>query len=563
MLVPMRPTALYADALRHMRARQLLHRARRLVPARVLAAGLRDRSPTGWHPLAAGLGVDPAPQSGPPADPARTGAFDALGRTRAFADTAEFWQPGQDGLLFAFGLHAFGELARYAAGPEEPEHDAFWARVLESWLARHDRPDEPAWHPYPTSGRVIAWCAALSRGGWPPALQSRMLGSLTRQAALLRRCVEHDIGGNHVLRNATALLIAGVCLDERAHERQALRLLDRELAAQVLADGGHEERSTAYHRAVLADLGDARTLLQRAGRPVPERLARALESMRDWESALRGPDGALPLLNDAWEGPAVAVAREDATTVLWPSGYVVLRHGADQAVLDVGPPAPAHLPPHAHADLLSFVLWADGLRLIVDPGSYAYTGPARRRFRATASHNTVAVDGTDQFELWGDFRAAFMPQVARPQVRTDGDVTVVTQHHDGYGRLPDPVTHERTFVWLPGDGLVIIDVLRCAQAHVAGSRLHLAPGISGAGGRIGPLAVRALREDTQVSVVAGEYAPYLGACQAIDVLEQKLRAEPGALFGWALLRDGTQASLDGGLLRVQRAVGERFELDLI
>jgi uncharacterized heparinase superfamily protein len=219
------------------------------------------------------------------------------------------------------------------------------------------QPAEPGWHPYPLSGRIIAWCAALSAGGWPASLQQRMLASLVRQTQVLRRSVEHDIGGNHVLRNAVALTFAGACLGDPALERRALALLRRELRSQLLPDGGHEERSTAYHRAIRADLEAAAALQARAHGSAPRWLVDARERMRAWEQKLRGPDGRLPLLNDAWEGPAEEVApRREAVSVLRQSGYVVLRHDGDQLVADAGPISPAHLPPHGHADVLSFVL---------------------------------------------------------------------------------------------------------------------------------------------------------------------------------------------------------------
>jgi uncharacterized heparinase superfamily protein len=371
--------------------------------------------------------------------PEHRGSFTFVGASRTFSDEPEFWRTGEHGLLFAFHLHGFAGLARYAAGPRAASSDAFWATVAGSWLSHAGEPSRPGWHPYPLSGRIMAWCAALSAGGWPAALEQRMLASLERQTQVLRRSVEHDIGGNHVLRNATALVFAGVCLADARLERRALTLLRRELRAQLLADGGHEERSTAYHRAVRGDVNDVAVLLTRAHGSNPGWLEEARSRMVAWEHAMRGPDGTLPLLNDAWEGPAEPVARDrDRATILHESGYVVLRHAEDQLIIDAGRVAPPHLPPHAHADVLSFVLWADGRPLIVDPGTFAYTGPQRALFRGTAAHNTVEVDASDQCDLWGDFRAAFMPRVVRLDVDRCGDRLWSSPATTGIGGLPTP-----------------------------------------------------------------------------------------------------------------------------
>ena len=105
--------ARYAYWVRHARARQLLARPRRLVPPRLLAAGLRDAPDVEIRALAAGLGVDPAPQSGPTPPPHETGSFEAYGTVRRFGDD-RFWRDDADGLLFLFHLHGFARLAEYA-----------------------------------------------------------------------------------------------------------------------------------------------------------------------------------------------------------------------------------------------------------------------------------------------------------------------------------------------------------------------------------------------------------------------------------------------------------------
>ena len=139
----------------------------------------------------------------------------------------------------------------------------------------------------------------------------------------------------------------------------------------------------------------------------------------------------------------------------------VLRHGGDQAILDVGPLCPPHLPPHAHADALSFVLWADAMPLVSDPGSFTYAGPEREAFRSTAAHATLEVDGANQCDFWGAFRAAHLPRVRRLRLEHSPEATVVTAEHDGFRRLADPVMHRRTFCWLPGWGIVVADRLVC------------------------------------------------------------------------------------------------------
>ena len=556
-LAPMRTTRLplYVDAVRHMRGRQLVGRSRRLVPASVLAAGLRAPADVAFTRHAAGLGADHAPQFGPLPDPAEERAFVALGHRRS-APRDDLWRPGPEGLLFMFHLHGFGPLAAYAAGTRSPAHDQFWATVVESWLDTQSHPAAPAWHPYPTSLRLIAWCSAVGAvDSWSSSLRERLANEIARQARYLRRAVEHDIGGNHVLKNATALVFAGVTVPASGVRDTGLRLLRRELARQILGDGGHEERSTSYHREVNNDLRDVAELLARADVDVPDWLTAASQATAAWQAVLIGPDGRLPMLNDAWESGSLETTAgdRDAVTTLGESGYVILAHGRDQALLDCGPLCPRHLPAHAHADALSFVLWMDGRLIIADPGSYTYSGPERARFRRTAAHATVEVDGVDQCVFWGDFRASFLPHTEPPRIREQDGVIVVESSHDGYRRLSDPVVHHRAFVWIPGLGLVIVDRLVCEEPHSARSSLPLSPGLKLMSGSIAGVEVSPLAPGGHVVEGGSLYSPNLGHLIPTRSVVEERTVRPGEVFGWRLLRVAADVELVGNdVLEIRR-----------
>ena len=554
---------LYVDAVSHMRPDQLWGRLRRIVPVALLVLPTRAAPP--WGPRARGVGVREAPQSGPTPPPHEERTFTAVGAQRTF-NVPRFWTDGADGMLFLFHLHGFGALAAYANGVRTASGDAFWADVVASWLTANAAPSLPAWHPFPTSGRIIAWCAALSAiERWPRPLRDAVAESLWRQAGYLRRAVEHDIGGNHVLHNGTALVTAGSLFPTTDLLPHGVALLEHELDRQLLGDGGHEERSTSYHREVTEQVADVIELVARDGRLDPVRLEASLARGSAWQAAIAGPDGRLPLLNDAWDGPPVARDGSDLN-VLAESGYIVARHGSDQLVFDAGPVCPPHLPPHAHADVLSFVLWLDGRPLIVDPGSYAYSGPWRNSFRATAAHNTVEVDGRDQCRFWGDFRAAYHPRVRRLPVRRENGLLVLGGRHDGYRTLAAPVLHERRIVWWPARGLVLVDRLSGRGRHRVRSPLHLAPEIEPSGASAGPVQIRPLSGGLDVAYKEGRYAPYIGTLRRSVVIEQIGDVEPEVPFGWSLLRPAAEARLEGDVLTLTcpdeaaRTVAMRWEL---
>lgn len=539
---------LYLDAARSVQVRQLFARVRRGMPPSLLARGAGKPPP--WQAVASGLGVDRAPQSGPLPPPHEHGHFSGYGSACDFpAD--DFWTNGSDGLLFLFHLHGFAPLAEYAAGSRNEQGDAFWATVVTDWLSHNAKPQLPAWHPYPLSSRITAWTAALAQlDDWPEQLRNDVAAAIWQQAHFLRRRIEHDIGGNHVLKNATGLIFAGSLFPRSSHSDlldTGLALLHSEIPKQFLDDGGHIERSSSYHRSIADELSDIAELLARCDRTVPTWLSETVARAQQWQRALAGPGRRLPLLNDAWEGPPLTTAAlTDPITRLEPSGYTVLRHQDDQLIFDTGPLAPRHLPPHAHADALAFVLWADGRPLLVDPGSYLYTGEWRDRFRGTTAHNTVTVDEHDQCQFWGDFRAAFLPDVESDEPELVDGATVLRGCHNGYRRLPDPVTHRRTVIWLPGEGVVVVDVLEAKRQHSVRSSLQLAPGVTiSESGRLGPFTLATLDKNEHYEPSQAWYAPYLGTKVESTSVSSTRTVDPKQLFGLSLLRTGKATLNDG------------------
>ena len=70
-------------------------------------------------------------------------------------------------------------------------------------------------------------------------------------------------------------------------------------------------------------------------------------------------------------------------------------HRNSQLFIDAGPQG-ALTAGHGHADALSIQLITDGRPILIDPGTFCYVCPERDRFRGTAAHNTLQVDGRDQ-----------------------------------------------------------------------------------------------------------------------------------------------------------------------
>ena len=377
-------------------------------------------------------------------------------------------------------------------------HDFLWSlgfadarRTALHWIEHH-RPGrrQVGWEPYPTSLRLANWCAlflgrhrerTLADGEFAAALWS----SVRRQAKQLRRRLEWHLLGNHLFENGVALAVTGSCFahpEAASWLRTGVKVLERELPEQVLADGGHFERSPMYQQRILHGLrllactrdGD----LSELARPYVERVETAL-------ARLCHPDGGIALVNDSvledthradssqWTAPELPFGQ----FALVDSGYYGARTSdGHYVVCDAGPIGPDYQPGHGHADLLSFEMSLRGARVVVDSGVSTYEAGAMRDYcRSTRAHNTVEIEGQNQVEVWAAFRVGrrCAPRDVDWQELPDG--FLLSARHDGYRRLPGRPTHARTFRWHAGGRLEISDRVESRRPVRSVARVHFHP----------------------------------------------------------------------------------------
>jgi len=329
----------------------------------------------------------------------------------------------------------------------------------------------------------------------------------------------------HLTGEALALYVAGRALPElraSAHRGDLGRtVLVEEIEHQIGADGGHAELSAHYHRYTTDFYLLALSTARASGDTAAPRFEAAAHRLAAYLRTIADDSGRLPLIGDddggklfpmcprpPWDAgdslgaaavllgdPRLAVGeipeevfwlcgtttptrgdvgdawiRPDRaawpSTALAASGYYVSRTPqGDHLTFDAGRLGFLN-GGHAHADALAMVLTVAGRPLLVDAGTATYTmdPPVRDRFRSTAMHNTVVVNGRSQSEPRGPFHW---------RTRTDARVTAWRagegfdyaegQHH-GYA----PISHARAILAVHGVGWFVID-------HVFGDH-HAAPG---------------------------------------------------------------------------------------
>ncbi len=373
--------------------------------------------------------------------------------------------------------------------------------VVGDWIVNHPLERRAAgWEPYPTTLRLINWCAVFfarhaERAAADQTFRDELWRSIYLQAEWLLRHVETHLMGNHLLENAVALSFCGSCFEGETAERWkrvGVDLLSKQVPEQILGDGCHFEQSPMYHlRAVYA----LTCLLNTGDAELSELVREPLERMMSASLRLCHPDGRIALLGDSafsiynepadlwdWWRRVARDARDEMRVdpeifALQDSGYYGGRHpNGHYLICDAGPMGPDFQMGHAHGDLFSFELSLRGHRVVCDSGVHGYDGdPYRSYCRSTRAHNTVEVDGEDQCEFWATFRVArrARPREVRWEPAADG--FRLSGWHDGYERLPGKPRHYRQFSWRQRGALTVVDRVSSARSVSVASRLHLHP----------------------------------------------------------------------------------------
>ncbi len=369
--------------------------------------------------------------------------FTFLHQTVHFPERID-WNYAGYGKLWTYHLNYFDTLNAPETTPETG------LALMHDFISQYPALSDGR-EPYPTSLRLVNWVRFLRRY---QILDARVEASLRTQTNRLRRRLEYHLSGNHLLENGFALLTASVYLHHKRWRKKAIRLVRAELYKQIGPDGGHYERSPAYHRDILGRLKYVLDFLtETPGFSDPSLLSfldeKATE-MQHWLGAVTFRNGDLPMLNDGISPAGIYSTRAlDGYT----ETYRMFRQPRYELLADVGAVGPDHQPGHAHADSLSFLLYVDDRPVLVDTGTSTYESGLRRQYeRSTAAHNTVTVAGQSSSEVWAVFRVG---RRARTRVLTDAG-GILTARHDGYRHLG--LIHERSWSCTP-DAIQITDRL--------------------------------------------------------------------------------------------------------
>ncbi|NOU10834.1 MAG: alginate lyase family protein [Nitrospira sp.] len=344
--------------------------------------------------------------------------------------------------------------------------------------------------------RLIAVCHALdmvrTKLTTPEQTWTYLLQLVMSHAGLIvRRLSLYSSAGNHTIAEACGLVYAGAIFPELSDANHwktvGVGLLAQEAARQIFSDGGSIEQALGYQVFIIDLLGLVQLLLEDRCEPVPVAISNAVRCGRTFLMTFGQNRQNIPSIGDQDGGHALSRHlqiswKEDLNPRLKhitfsDSGYTVLYNHLPpiQLVFDHGPLGMAPCFAHGHADALSVSLNCCDREILIDPGTFTYTGDTlwRTYFRGTRAHNTVTVDNLDQAVQETAFMWAepFHSQVVFKEESPDSAVTILASHN-GYAKRVG-VTHWRAVLFNPPATWLVWDRVTGDGVHHLELNWHL------------------------------------------------------------------------------------------
>ena len=325
------------------------------------------------------------------------------------APERSIWEVEATDPAFRDEVQGFAWLDDLAAVGDQPTRlkaqDWTW-----DWIARYGRGRGPGWQPDLAGRRLIRWInhALFLLRAQEPERQEAYFLSLGRQTIYLSRRWKAARPGLPRFEALVGLIYAGLALrGMEAHVDPARRALEREVLAQIDAQGGLSTRNPEELLEVFTLLTWAALALEEAGkapgrehRAAIERIAPTLRTLRHADGALarfhgggRGQEGRL---DHALAVSGISTAQPDGLAM----GFARLSSGRTSVIVDASPPPTGRASLSAHASTLAFELTSGRRPVVVNCGSGRSFGPDwRRAGRATPSHSTLCLDGMSSGRL--------------------------------------------------------------------------------------------------------------------------------------------------------------------
>ena len=446
--------------------------------------------------------------------------------TAVVSDIKYVWEPSRHQHLSALAFAA-----------NATENAGYVASSIDSWLHANPYLCGVHWtSSLELAERVISWALLYPRIADHVAtdgdFRRRWLDSIyLHLSRIAGKLSLYSSANNHLIGELAGLFVGSSCFDFwpecSVWRNLAQKLLEREIRLQVGEDGVDREQAMSYHLFTMELFLLAFAIGRNSKRAFSSGYGQRLRGMAGFLDAMATSSGDLPVYGDSDDArgflfsegeSALEVTTQLAGLLFDEPQWLRLRNTATQAaralvpdllasvdrrspatahrdifpdaglacvrthdesvrlLMDFGPLGYTSIAAHGHADALSLWLAIENEYFLVDAGTYAYHSHPEWRtyFRSTAAHNTACVDGRNQSEMAGRFLWSLKANARLLRFEKNSEQATIEAEHDGYQRLPDPVTHRRAVRFDCATGNVSIDdYFRCAGSHQVELFFHM------------------------------------------------------------------------------------------
>ena len=397
-----------------------------------------------------------------------------------------------------------------------------WASQAADWIKKNPIDDKTvsaySWRRIEAGIRCENWIKSFeyfkNSPSVTPQFLSIFLNSLSEHAEYLNRTFSvFSKTSNWGVLELNGQFTASVFLSEFKNadnwRETAIQRLDTCVQLQILPDGTQWEQSPMYHNEVLHCCLNVNLIAQKQNIKLPQTFIEKTKAMAMADVKWQKPNYHQPLFGDSddsdlrtmltlsaclfndsvlksrafteidFENKFLLSINQQKTytdiksqlpdfksTYLQSSGYMIFRNcwdeSANYATLNLKKIGSGH----AHDDLLSFTLFANGRDYLVDGGRYTYVeSELRKKLKSSPAHNSLAVDDQPNSiyeESWGNSYNA----------RSQGIYTKMTSIYDyaeaennAYKRLADPVMLKRRMLYLKPGLWIMFDSFSANGTH--------------------------------------------------------------------------------------------------
>ncbi len=418
--------------------------------------------------------------------------FDFIGLTKTLEYPIKNWNNNHWPRLWQFNLHYFdwakSLLDKSLVNGEVEDKLSLIGNIIDNWIEINIPGKGDGWDSYTISLRIRNWIWLFRCS--PNLITNKRINSLWKQICWLDSHPEKCHGGNHFLENLIALIIGSYQFNSKKSKKiiqKSLIELKTELNSQIMVDGGHEERSAAYHFLLLERLVELGCVLRNNKILELKWLDKKIELMIIWAKKVKLLNNQLPSFNDSSlslvsspldiirfaeaylnnsfyskKGIKSLMIRESIVKNntakkskiiknppkiidLKNTGWTIFRPGNGwEITFKWGLTGPKHLPAHTQSDLLSLNIYKDGIPILIDAGTSTYENNSIRAYeRSSAAHNCLQlgiknnnqINWIEPVEVWNSFRAGFKAQSNGHLFRHNKRCISSSGSHDGYLRF--------------------------------------------------------------------------------------------------------------------------------